>query len=147
MGLSQELYGKRVYLDANIFIYVIEQVTPHNDVLRDLFEHIDAENIFAYTSALTLAEVLVKPFIDNNQELINIYKNLLLAANVIKLVEISPSILIQAAQYRSLFNVKLPDAIHIATSMQLKTDCFLTNDQAIKTNSAMTVLQLADLSK
>ncbi|MEZ5673427.1 MAG: hypothetical protein R3E08_14055 [Thiotrichaceae bacterium] len=62
MGLSQWLYGKLVYLDANIFIYVIEQVTPYNDVLGDLFEHIDAESILAYTSTLTLAEVLVKPF-------------------------------------------------------------------------------------
>ena len=146
MGLIHIISDKKVYLDANIFIYAIEQVTPYRDVIGDLFEQIDAKNLLAYTSTLTLAEVLVKPFMDNNQALIDIYENLLLDANIINLAEINQQILIQSAQYRSKFNLKLPDAIHLATSKQLATDFFLTNDKAIKADPTMKILQLVDFS-
>lgn len=146
MGLTELLHNKRVYLDANIFIYAIEQVTPHNHLLNDLFAQIDVGNISACTSSLTLAEVLVKPFADNNHALVDIYKNLLITTNIIKLIEINQPILIQAALYRSLFNVKLADAIHLATSKQADVDFFLTNDRFIRTHAMITVLQLSDFS-
>ncbi len=141
MGLVDVLYGKKIYLDANIFIYVVEHIAPYNQLLYGLFEQVDAGNIIACTSALTLSEVLVKPFVDKNTEMIDIYQDLLLN-NCIILEEVSQQILIQAAKHRAKFGGKLPDAIHLMTSKQLMTDFFLTNDKAIKSN--IKLLQLSD---
>ncbi len=42
-----------------------------------LFEHIEENKVLAMTSELTLAEVLVKPFMQFKTHITNIYKNLL----------------------------------------------------------------------
>lgn len=54
--------GSRVYIDTNIWIYSLEGFAPLAPALTALFERIDAGDLAAVTSELTLAEVLVKPF-------------------------------------------------------------------------------------
>jgi predicted nucleic acid-binding protein len=61
--------GERIYLDTNIFIYAIEGYPDFVDELNQLFDSIDAGNFRAFTSELTLAEVLVRPLMDANLEI------------------------------------------------------------------------------
>ena len=61
--VSQEL-GQRVYFDANIIIYAVEGFAPFLAQLRALTGAMNAGEIIAVTSELTLAEVLVKPLKD-----------------------------------------------------------------------------------
>jgi hypothetical protein len=56
----------RVYLDTNIFIYALEGYSTFRAVLTTLFEALDRHELAAITSELTLAEALVKPFIDRS---------------------------------------------------------------------------------
>jgi hypothetical protein len=58
--------GERVYLDTNIFIYALEGYPDFVEELAELFESLDEGNLSAGTSELTLAEVLVRPFIDGD---------------------------------------------------------------------------------
>jgi predicted nucleic acid-binding protein len=53
--------GKKVYLDMNIFIYAIEGYPNFVDELNQLFDNIDAGNFRAFSSELTLTEVLLRP--------------------------------------------------------------------------------------
>lgn len=61
MVVLNAIRGGRVYLDTNIFIYALEGYADFIDDLTELFASIDAGNIRAVTSELTLAEVLVRP--------------------------------------------------------------------------------------
>ncbi|MCK5524286.1 MAG: type II toxin-antitoxin system VapC family toxin [Thiomargarita sp.] len=144
MGLIKKLLGKIVYLDANIFIYAIEHSDIYERLLNELFKQIDYGKIQAITSELTLAEVLVKPFADGNTELVDVYKNLLVSANIITLLEINQEILLESAKYRATFGGKLPDAIHITTAIASNANFLLTNDNGIKTSALVEVLQLSN---
>jgi len=44
------------------------------DELNQLFSQIDAGNLKAFTSELTLAEVLVRPLMDGNLEIQSVYQ-------------------------------------------------------------------------
>jgi len=144
MGLIKKLLGKKVYLDANIFIYTIEHSDIYKPLLTELFKQIDYGNIQAITSELTLAEVLVKPFADENTELVSIYQNLLVSAEIITLLNINQKILLDSAKYRAKFGGKLPDAIHVTTAISSNAKFLLTNDNGIKVSDLIEVLYLSD---
>ena len=57
MVILNAIRGERVYLDTNIFIYALEGYPDFVDELTELFESLDAGNLSAVTSELTLAEV------------------------------------------------------------------------------------------
>lgn len=70
MGLIEEIRGKNIYLDTNVFIYALEGYSEYALVLSTLFAAVDQGVIQAFTSELSLAESLVKPMMDNNHALI-----------------------------------------------------------------------------
>jgi predicted nucleic acid-binding protein len=61
MGRVVLTLGSRFYFDTNIVIYALEDFTDQGGAIRQLFSRVDAGEIEAWTSELTLAEVLVKP--------------------------------------------------------------------------------------
>lgn len=69
--------GQRVYLDTNVFVYAVEGYPHFAEELRALFHAIDHGQLAAVTSELTLAEVLVKPLADKNDDLWRLYESTL----------------------------------------------------------------------
>lgn len=69
MGMMDKTTGNKVYLDTNIFIYALEGFSQYLDILTGLFNALDEGVIIGVTSELTLAEVLIKPMRDNNEQL------------------------------------------------------------------------------
>ena len=141
-----ELAGQHLYLDANIFIYAIER---HPDFLArvdSLFTRIDAGEITATTSELTIADCLVKPFADNDIARQGLYQAAISPRQNFSVVAISRAILIQAAQLRALHKVRLPDAVHLATATASACQALITNDQLIRPISGIPVIQLVDLN-
>ena len=120
-----------IYLDSNIIIYAIESGNRWFPLLRELFEEIDDRAIHAFTSELTLAEVLSKPFKASAHELIDKYEQVLAPDGLIKVIAIDRPILRTAAALQARLNVKLADAIHLATARSHDCDFFLTNDDRL----------------
>lgn len=58
----QKLNASQVYFDANVFIYALEGISPFVEELKEVFESVDNGEINAFTSELSLAECLVKPY-------------------------------------------------------------------------------------
>lgn len=58
MGLIEQLKGKRVYFDTNIFIYVIEGSAQYQKVIDKLTRSLVQKEFEAYTSYITLTEIL-----------------------------------------------------------------------------------------
>ena len=61
MGLLDLIGPRSLYLDSNVFIYAIEGFEPYRRQLDELFSAIESSAVQAWTSELTLAEVLVRP--------------------------------------------------------------------------------------
>ena len=118
MGIVDKIGSKKIYLDANIFIYALEGFPEFKSILTELFLAIDDHKVQAVTSDLTLAEVLVKPLKDGNLTLIETYKQAIESGAGLSVTSVSRAILIEAATLRSQIKLKLPDGIHVATALQ-----------------------------
>lgn len=77
--IVNQLLGKTVYLDANIFIYAVEEpasINQYKDFIKQLFKFIDKGEITAITSELTLSEILVGAY-NTSPELVDVYDELI----------------------------------------------------------------------
>lgn len=93
-----------------------------------IFEKLDKGSIRVVTSVITLSEVLVKPLRDGETELAQQYRDILLNAEGLTTVEVSVAIAEKAAQLRSQYSLRTPDAVQIATALQSGATALLTND-------------------
>ncbi len=134
-----------LYFDTNVFIYAIEGHDEYYDLLSYLFKHIENNHLLTVTSELTLAECLVKPEKDKNNEAIEHYKQHIKNSKQLKVVPISRRILINAAKVRSQLQLKLPDAIHMATAIDQNCKTFVTNDKKLRTPTEMQRIDMKDL--
>lgn len=144
MGLIESINGKFIYLDTNIWIYAIEAYPDYLELLQQIFEKIDQQKLIAVTSELTIDEVLVKPFQDNNLQAKQAYQNILQSSDSVKVIAINRNILQVAARLRAITKLKLPDAIHVATALDQKINIFITNDTGFPSISDVQVLRLID---
>jgi predicted nucleic acid-binding protein len=135
----------RVYLDTNIFIYALEGYPIFRTVLTTLFDALDRHELSAVTSELTLAEALVKPYLDRSLERQAAYVQILQPSASLQIVPVSRDVLVAAARLRAETNMKLPDAIHAATAQLTGCTQFLTNDTHVKTLPGLTILSLTQL--
>jgi predicted nucleic acid-binding protein len=121
--------GSRIYLDTNIWIYALECFAPYAQPLAALFGRIDAGELTAIASELTLAELLVKPLQMGQAQSQRVYLEALQSGPTLTMAPISRAILIDAARLRSQNPaLKLPDAIHAATALAFEAQVFVTND-------------------
>jgi predicted nucleic acid-binding protein len=145
MGSLTTITGDRVYLDTNLFIYAMEGLSDVVTRLTALFQRFDRGELHAVTSELTLAECLVKPIRDGATAVRAQYERMLSSSPSLTVIPISRQILIDAATLRARGALKLPDAIHAATSLANGCTTHLTNDRQFVTVAPLPVLLLADL--
>ena len=142
--LRQALQGRKVYLDANIFIYTLEGMEPWADLLSDVFAGLTAGKLSAVTSSLSLSECLVLPFKHKKNELVAVYREALLPSHYLTTVPIDDRVLISAANIRAQTGLKLPDAIHAATALTQQCTAMLTNDPGFKRVPGIELFLLSD---
>ena len=142
MGLVDELKGLRVCIDTAPIIYFIEKHDRYLNVLRPLFVEIDAANIEAITSTITLLEVLVQPLRTKNEGLAERYRDILLYSEGLTTFEVLHEVSEMASKLRARYSIKTPDAIQIAVGVLYGANRFLTNDPALKKVSDISVLVL-----
>jgi predicted nucleic acid-binding protein len=144
MGLLDFIKGGEIYLDTNIFIYAVEGYEDFVTELKLLFTQFDNRNLRAFTSELTLAEVLVKPILDNNLDIQNIYENIIQDSAVLEVVKIHREILIESAKLRGEIKLRLPNTIYGATAIVQNCSDFLTNDKRFNMLPNINVIILSD---
>ena len=132
MGLSELLTGKRVYFDANIFIYSFEGFLGYEPRLAALARLVDQKACSVCTSELTLCEVLTKPFKENMSDIIFKYRRALESDGIVQLIPASRATFLRAAMLRGQLGLKTPDAIHAATAIESQCAAFLTNDSLLR---------------
>jgi len=147
MGIREILQGDRIYFDTNIFIYAFEEYPEYISLLKALFEAVDQGIYYVCTSELTLAEILVKPLIDNKLDLVAIYQEAIQTTPFLVVIPVTREILISAARIRAKLGpqIRLPDAIHIASARLSRCDSFLTNDKRLKAAQDPKVVLLDNL--
>ena len=141
----QDFASKTVFLDTAPLIYFIEGHSSYQAILDGLFEFNDKGGFSFVTSSVTLLEVLVKPLRDGQTAIAKQYRDILTTAPGIELFDVTSAIAEQAAQLRAKYNLRTPDAIQLATSIELGADYFLTNDNRLKIVIETTVVAVGEL--
>ena len=96
------------------------------------------------TSELTLLELTVKPLQLGRQDVADDYEVLLGYLPNLQLEPISRSILLNAAGIRARYRLRTPDAIQIATGLEVGATLAITNDEAWRNIPLIETLILED---
>jgi predicted nucleic acid-binding protein len=140
-----QLQGQIVGLDTAPLIYFIEQNEAYLEFVRAFFQSMSRGEFQVITSTLTLTEVLVHPLRSGDVELAEQYRDIILDQENLITVPISVEIAEVAAQLRATQNLRIPDAVQIATAIQGGAAFFLTNDAGLATVPDLEILVLEDL--
>lgn len=93
---------------------------------------------------VTLAEILVKPYRDHDNDAVVAIKRFFARANFIKLLPHSFETFDLAAQLRASRGGKLIDALHCATAIRAGCRILLANDHGFASGDGLEVLNLKD---
>jgi len=132
----------KIFIDTAPLIYYIEENSDYIAYLNLIFENPEKYQNIISTSVITLLEVLVLPYKNNNIQLVNKYKNILENSNDIEIYPVTIEISKYAAELRAKYNLRTPDSIQFATAIIIKAGIFLTNDISLKRVSEIKTITL-----
>lgn len=135
---------KKIFLDTNPIIYFLEDRKPYSTLVKKFLSDCMVNKCEFYTSTITDAEFMVKPYSENNLVDIETYSDFISSLNILKCY-ITETIASKAAQLRALYtDIKLADALQLAASIETGCDAFLTNDKQLQQVKQAHVLLLTD---
>jgi predicted nucleic acid-binding protein len=133
----------RIYIDANVFIAAFETRSARSDHAWWILRAIEADEFVAVTSELTLAEILVGPMRDGDDELVDHYCDILASGDGLEVAAVDRKVLIEAAMLRSMTrSLKLPDAIHVATGRLRGCRFIISDDRRLPSAPGLALVQL-----
>ncbi len=135
----------KVFLDTAPLIYYIEGSTNFFSIVDVFFQGLKSRNIPAIVSPITLAECLVMPVKLNQAQIQKNFIDFLTNNREIEMVCIDSEIAVKASELRSIYGLKLPDALQIATAILSQCDAFLTNDAGLKRVTELQILVVGEL--
>lgn len=146
MKVEEALQGaSKVFLDTAPIVYYVEARAEFVPIVRPVFRLLDEGQFEGIASPVTLAECLVKPkqlgLLDLQQRFISFLTN----TEGITLIMLGESVGILAAEMRSRYHLKLPDALQVATALETGCNRFLTNDIQLKRVTELNVLVMNEL--
>jgi predicted nucleic acid-binding protein len=146
MKLDDALTGvSRLCLDTSPIIYFIEANPTYDARVTGLFGRIANGSITGLTSAISLTEVLVQPYLTGDAGLQQEYRNLLLGSNNFETLPIDVGAAERAADLRARYRLRTPDALRIAVALGAGCQAFLTNDTRLKRVTELGILVLDEL--
>ena len=134
-GLPQ---GATVMVDTAPFIYVLESHPQFADQFVGLFEAAASSDLVIALSTITLAEVLTGPFKAGQTALAKRYEKTL---SLYRVIPVSTPIAALAAQLRAQYRLKLPDAIQLATALDIGAAAFVTHDRDFSQVTGVEILK------
>ena len=115
----------RIYLDANVVIYLIQNTSNASQVRNYLQAQTDS---VLCSSNLSLLECMVLPFQQANQQL---QQRFLAFFQSLEMIPARRQVFLRAAQIRAATQLRTPDALHLAFASYGKCDVLLTGDAQI----------------
>lgn len=120
MGIKDRLSEhRRIMLDTAPIIYFIEEHVSFGQIADKVFRTIrDNPNHQAFSSVITLIEVLTHPLRESNLQLAEKYKTFLLKSANFAVYGIDPIVAETAAVLRARYGLRTPDAIQLAVGVE-----------------------------
>jgi predicted nucleic acid-binding protein len=134
-GLSP---GALVLVDTAPWIYLLEDHPQFAPLFLGLFEAAERGQVQLALTTITLAEVLTGPLKHKQTALAKRYEN---ALNKYQVLPLTATIASLAAQLRIQYRLKLPDAVQLASALDLGAAALVTHDRDFSKVKGLPVLQ------
>jgi predicted nucleic acid-binding protein len=132
----------KVYLDSNIIIYRAEGEPDLMMKVRRLLTEYTSDGAQFWTSALAVGECLIGAYkkVPSTEET---YHSAFEDRDFISVADVTHQIIERAAVLGAQLNMKLVDAIHVATAESLECKTFMTNDRGIRAPAGLELRYLS----
>lgn len=118
--------GSRVLVDSAPLIYFLQDHPEFAPRFAGLFEAEAAGQLSIVLSTITVVEVLAGPFKQGQTALAKRYEK---ALSGYEPVPVNFEIAVSAARLRSRYALKLPDALQLATALEVGAQALVTHDR------------------
>jgi predicted nucleic acid-binding protein len=119
---------RRIAIDTSIFIYQLEANPRYVALADSVFAWVERAGHEAVTSTITMTELLVPSYRDNNERRIDEFYGLLSTYPNLRWIAPDLEAADVAARIRATYKLRTPDALQAATAIQANATGFLTND-------------------
>jgi predicted nucleic acid-binding protein len=143
-GLPTE--RERIGLDTNVFIYFLADHPRYGSWCASLFDLIERGHNPAVTSTVTLLELLVQPYRDQQEELAQKIFALTSTYPKLEWVPLTMNLADRAAELRARYRLSTPDAIQLATAIGHKAMRFYGNDRGLRRVKEIECIIVDDLT-
>lgn len=123
---------RKVGLDSSILIYHLEDVKPYSDLTEAFFAAIAEGSPVAVLSTLSVTELLVQPFAEEQVDRVAVFERFILSLPNTALIPPSYETAKEAARLRASYGIRTPDALLVATALGEKADALFTNDARLR---------------
>jgi predicted nucleic acid-binding protein len=135
---------RRIAVDANVLIYVIEGGHRRGLVARTLMKAVEDGRVGGVMSAAGLAEVLTGPARHDLAQ-VERYNDEIQSIPNLRVVPFEVGQAADAAVIRGVRRTGLSDAIHLASARAAGATAFITNDRQIRGSTKLEVIYLDEL--
>ncbi|NET91135.1 MAG: PIN domain-containing protein [Kamptonema sp. SIO1D9] len=135
---------KSIFLDTAPVVYYVENHPRFADGVEGVIKKLDSKELQGIISPVTLAECLVYPLKSQDEKIQQEFVDFLLRHQSIKMIEIDTGISLSSARLRAKYNLKLLDALQVATAIRSGCEALLTNDDQFRRVSELQVLMVED---
>ncbi len=134
-----------IFIDTAPIIYYIEAHPEFGPLTKEIVDSFQTGRLSAFSSVITLTEVLPKPIEAKDESLARKFAEFLRYGKNLELIEISANIAERAGKLRGLYpDLKAIDAIQISAAIDIGADAFVTNDKKLKQIKELKVIVLKD---
>lgn len=137
---------RRVALDSNVVVYLLEAVEPWAPMVRSLLNAIEAGRLVGVMSAVGLAEICAGPSRLGDLALVERYAEALGSIPGLRIQPVTADIAVDAAVIRGMRVIGLPDAMHLASARAAGATAFITNDRTLRGSPRLAVVYLDEIA-
>ncbi|MBT9371605.1 type II toxin-antitoxin system VapC family toxin [Rhizobium sp. CSW-27] len=134
---------RRVYLDANILIYLLEGNNARQDEVRTMLAAHLADRDELHSSEFVVGECLRGAW-RQGPALVTAYRRMFSNRAFITLAPVTLPLIERAAELGASLNMKLVDSLHVATAEACGCQLFITNDRGIRAPAGLALQSLSE---
>lgn len=135
---------RQIAIDSSIFIYQIEAHSKYVALTDAVFSWLDHPSSRAVTAALTMTEILVVPYRNRDDKLLDDFYSLLSTYPNLEWISIDLRIADVAARLRAAYGLRTPHALQAAIAIQAQATALVTNDPVFRRVSGFAHIVLDD---
>lgn len=122
----------KVALDTNIFICALNLKDSRQEAALSILEEIKKKQLNASVSVLVLEEFFIRIHKQNREKEISSLLNFITIGELLVILDVNKEIALLAAKLRAEYpSLRSPDAIHLASAINVGAGVFITTDKRL----------------